>query len=100
MEDVLDVYKRPVDATRPLVCMDEAARQLIGETRIPLAAKPGEVLREDYGSRLSAPRSRLKQAGISMSRAARAWCSDLSRCAAACAAGLGGAVVAAGVILA
>jgi hypothetical protein len=48
MEDVLDVYKRPVDATRPLVCMDEAARQLIGETRMPLAAKPGEALREDY----------------------------------------------------
>lgn len=44
----MDVYKRPLDATRPLVCMDEAARQLIGETRVPLAAKPGEVLREDY----------------------------------------------------
>jgi transposase len=48
MEDVLDVYKRPADPSRPLVCMDEAARQLIGETRVPLAAKPGEVLREDY----------------------------------------------------
>lgn len=48
MEDVLDVYKRPADPIRPLVCMDEAARQLIGETRVPLAAKPGEGLREDY----------------------------------------------------
>jgi hypothetical protein len=48
MEDVLDVYKRPADASRPLVCMDEAARQLIAETRTPLPAKPGEVLREDY----------------------------------------------------
>lgn len=48
MEDVLDVYRRPVDPARALVCMDEAARQLIGETRVPLAAKPGEVLREDY----------------------------------------------------
>ena len=48
MEDVLDVYKRAADPSRPLVCMDEAARQLIGETRVPLAAKPGEVLREDY----------------------------------------------------
>jgi len=48
MEDVLDVYKRPADPSRPLVCMDEAARQLIGETRVPLAVKPGEVLREDY----------------------------------------------------
>jgi len=30
MEDVLDVYKRAADPSRPLVCMDEAARQLIG----------------------------------------------------------------------
>jgi len=36
MEDVLDVYSRPHDPKRPLVCMDECPRQLIGETRTPI----------------------------------------------------------------
>jgi hypothetical protein len=31
MEDVLEVYKRPYDPLRPVVCMDETNRQLIGE---------------------------------------------------------------------
>jgi nucleotidyltransferase/DNA polymerase involved in DNA repair len=29
MEDVLEVYRRPFDASRPLVCLDEASRQLV-----------------------------------------------------------------------
>ncbi len=33
MEDVLDVYQRPYDPARPVVCLDEARRQLISETR-------------------------------------------------------------------
>lgn len=33
MEDVLDVYERPYDPAQPVVCMDEASRQLLGETR-------------------------------------------------------------------
>ena len=37
MEDVLDVYERPYDPSRPVVCMDEQSRQLIGEERIPLS---------------------------------------------------------------
>jgi len=41
MEDVLDVYRRPVNPKRPLVCMDECSRQLIGEVRTPLPPKPG-----------------------------------------------------------
>lgn len=48
MEKVLDVYRRPYDASRPLVCMDETPRQLIGHTRSPVAAKPGQPAREDY----------------------------------------------------
>jgi transposase len=47
MEDVLDVYKRPQDASRPLVCMDECPRQLIGEVREPIPAQPGEPERHD-----------------------------------------------------
>lgn len=42
MERVLDVYKRPLDARRPVVCMDETPRQLIGQTREPIAAAPGQ----------------------------------------------------------
>jgi hypothetical protein len=48
MENVLDVYRRPFDASRPIVCMDETPRQLIGQTRVPVPAKPGQPAREDY----------------------------------------------------
>lgn len=33
MEDVLDVYSRPYDPKRPLICMDEKPMQFLGETR-------------------------------------------------------------------
>lgn len=48
MEDVLDVYERPSDPLRPMVCVDEVHTQLIGETRVPIAAKAGQVERFDY----------------------------------------------------
>jgi len=48
MERVLDVYRRPYDVTRPVVCMDETPRQLIRETRTPLAPRPGCLERHDY----------------------------------------------------
>ena len=48
MEDVLEVYHRPYDARYPQVCMDELLKQLVGETRVPLAATPGHVERYDY----------------------------------------------------
>ncbi len=35
MEDVLEVYQRPYDPLRPVVCIDETNKQLIKETRIP-----------------------------------------------------------------
>jgi transposase len=47
MEDVLEVYTRPHDPLRPQVSMDEKAVQLIGETRLPLAAKAGREARHD-----------------------------------------------------
>lgn len=47
MEDVLEVYHRPYDAQRPVVCMDECSKQLIGEVREPLPPKPGQVAKED-----------------------------------------------------
>ncbi len=48
MEDVLEVYHRPYDERRPLVCLDEASKQLIGETVQPLPAEPGQAERFDY----------------------------------------------------
>lgn len=48
MEDVLEVYTRPLDPTRPLVCLDELPKQLIGETRLPVPPSPGLPERFDY----------------------------------------------------
>jgi DDE superfamily endonuclease len=48
MEDVLEVYHRPRDPARPLVCLDETSKQLIVETRTPIPAKPGQPQRHDY----------------------------------------------------
>ena len=48
MEDVLDVYERPYDEKRPLVCLDESNKQLIGETVKPIPATPGQPARVDH----------------------------------------------------
>jgi hypothetical protein len=48
MEDVLDVYHRPYDERRPLVCIDEASKQLVGEVVRPLPPEPGQPERFDY----------------------------------------------------
>jgi DDE superfamily endonuclease len=48
MEDVLDLYAEPYDPAKPTVCFDESSKQLIGETRRALPARPGQVLRYDY----------------------------------------------------
>lgn len=48
MEDVLEVYTRPRDPKRPLVCLDEASKQLTKETRLPLPMQPGQPARYDY----------------------------------------------------
>lgn len=47
MEDVLEVYHRPYDPQRPVVCMDEASKQLIAEVREPLPPKPGQIAKYD-----------------------------------------------------
>ncbi len=48
MEDVLEVYKRPYDPKRPVVCLDETSKQLIGEVQTPVPAAPGQVAQYDY----------------------------------------------------
>ena len=47
MEDVLDVYQRPYDPVRPLICLDETSRQVLREVRAPLPAAPGRSARHD-----------------------------------------------------
>lgn len=48
MENVLAIYQRPRDPKRPLVCLDEAAKQLVSATRLPIPMTPGRVARHDY----------------------------------------------------
>lgn len=47
MEDVLDVYTRPYDPARPVICLDETSRQLLADTRPPLPPAPGQPARHD-----------------------------------------------------
>ncbi|HVS70999.1 MAG TPA: transposase [Phycisphaerae bacterium] len=48
MEDTLEVYHRPYDQRRPVVCVDEKPVQLLSEVRQGLPAKPGSVAKRDY----------------------------------------------------
>jgi hypothetical protein len=47
MEDILDVYERPYDSARPVVCLDETSRQLLAEVRPPQPLTPGHPARHD-----------------------------------------------------
>ena len=47
MEDVLDVYCRPYDSARPVVCMDETCKQLVAEVRPAIPPAPGQSERYD-----------------------------------------------------
>jgi hypothetical protein len=48
MADVLAVYARPYHPARPVVCIDEGGKQLIGDGRPPLPTRPGTPARVDY----------------------------------------------------
>lgn len=47
MEDVLEVYSRPYDPERPVVCMDEKPLQLLAEAREPKRRKDGSLLQDN-----------------------------------------------------
>lgn len=47
MEHILDLYAQPADPKRPLINFDETHKQLVGEVRVPVPAKPGQVARYD-----------------------------------------------------
>jgi hypothetical protein len=48
LEDVLEVYTRPYDPKRPVVCFDEASKQLVADVTPPLPLQPGQPSRVDY----------------------------------------------------
>ena len=47
MEDVLEVYHCPYNQARPIVCMDESSKELIGEVRAPIQMKSGQIRKLD-----------------------------------------------------
>lgn len=47
MEDVIEIYARPLDEENPVVCFDESPFQLLREVREPMPAAPGRARRED-----------------------------------------------------
>jgi len=48
MEDVIQTYLLPYNPAYPVVCFDEACKQLFGEVRPPLPHKPGSPAKQDY----------------------------------------------------
>ena len=48
MEDVPDIYHMPYDPMRPMICLDETCKQLVGEMRQPLPVAPGCPARHDH----------------------------------------------------
>lgn len=48
MEDVLDVYQRPYNPKRPLVCVDEMTKELNSTPYGTLPLSPDQPQREDY----------------------------------------------------
>jgi hypothetical protein len=48
MEDILDLYHQPLDVEYPVVCMDEACKELLTERVLPLPPRPGYPARQDY----------------------------------------------------
>jgi hypothetical protein len=48
MEEVLDLYASAHSAEEPLICMDEASQQLLGDVYPSLPLQPGRLAKEDY----------------------------------------------------
>ena len=88
MEDILDVYTRKYDKKRPLVCMDEVPRQLIGEVRIPIPGKPGKQGKFDTEYKrngtcvifmLSAPLKGWRRAEVTEHRTRKDWAKQIKK---------------------
>lgn len=57
MYDVLALYAKPYDSKEPVICLDEKSKQLLEQTRQPLAASPGHVAKQDYEYRRAGTRN-------------------------------------------
>ena len=57
MYDLLALYAKPYDEQEPVICLDEKSKQLLEQTREPLAASPGHLAREDYEYRRAGTRN-------------------------------------------
>lgn len=86
MEGVFDAYRARYDATHPLICMDEAARQLLSDVFDPLPLRPGRPRRVDdkYGrhgtcslSLFYDPLAGWRRVGCRDSRTARDWAEEV-----------------------
>jgi transposase len=49
MEEVLNLYAQPLDKQRPVVCFDEASKELRADVRAELPVEPGQPVRQDCG---------------------------------------------------
>lgn len=57
MENLLALYARPYNVKEPVICVDEKSKQLLAQTRTPIAAEPGAVAKEDYEYRRKGTRN-------------------------------------------
>ena len=64
MEDVLDLYHEEYDRERPVVCFDETSKQLLGDVRPPVKAKPGRYDTEYQRNGTRASRKRVRLMGL------------------------------------
>ena len=48
MEEILELYHRPLEPEQPLVCVDESSKQLVSETHSAVPAEPGKPERYDH----------------------------------------------------
>ncbi len=57
MEDVLELYGEDYDPECPVVCFDKTSKQLIEDTRTPIAPRAGRLKRYDYGYKRNGTRN-------------------------------------------
>lgn len=88
MEQVLDVYAGKPGADEPLICMDEASKQLLGHEVAPLPMEKGRPLRQDYhyqrnGTRalfmFFAPHLGWRRVSARQQRTRRDWAQEIKR---------------------
>jgi len=88
MEVVLDVYEEAHDEQHPLICMDEASRQIVSDVTAPLPMKPGSPRRVDDKYQREGVRSLLmfynpiagwRRVGCRTSRTRSDWAEEVRR---------------------